>query len=145
MDKKEILKSIQHIPLFTKLNKEALWKLANLTQLKTFAKGEILMREGETPSGCFIILTGEVEVISKFETANEKIIARLGKNEILGEMAIIDPAPRVATVRAATALECIKIAQWEFLAQLQAYPQIAVELLPVLVKRLRKAEQNFNI
>lgn len=141
----EALEFIKKIPLFSKLNRQALWKLAKLAQIQIYPQNEIIILEGDPSNGVFIILSGEVEVLKHFQQPQQKILAHLGPGEIIGEMGIIDNEPRSATIRTLSEVKCITILQWDFVAQLQAYPQIALELLPILVKRLRLAEQNKNI
>jgi CRP-like cAMP-binding protein len=53
---------------------------------------------------------------------------------------VIDDHPRSASVRALEETECVAIGRVEFLEALQRRPQIAVQMLPVLVSRLRRAD-----
>ena len=55
-------------------------------------------------------------------------------------MAIIDDSPRSATVRAIKDTECIAITRWDFMAEVRTRPDIAIQMLPILVKRIRAAE-----
>ncbi len=66
---------------------------------KSFKKGQILFKEGDIGNYAFSILEGEVE-ISKLSEGSKKVLARLGKNEIVGELAIFTNEPRTATVTA---------------------------------------------
>jgi CRP-like cAMP-binding protein len=63
----------------------------------------------------------------------------MGPGEIFGEMAMIDDSPRSATVRALSVTECVGLRRSDFMAELQRAPEIAVRMLPVLVRRLRAA------
>ena len=54
-------------------------------------------------------------------------------------MAMIDEHPRSATVRAIEATECVGLRRSDFMAELQRTPEIAVHMLPVIVRRLREA------
>jgi EAL domain-containing protein (putative c-di-GMP-specific phosphodiesterase class I) len=63
--------------------------------------GEALFREGDAPTTAFLIESGEIEVTML--RANERVtLSRLGPGDLLGEMAVIDDAPRTATARALT-------------------------------------------
>jgi CRP-like cAMP-binding protein len=66
---------------------------------RTYKPGEILFREGDAGDFAFEILLGAVEVIKSVE-GKEKVLARLKKGEIVGELAIFAGQPRTATVRA---------------------------------------------
>jgi nucleotide-binding universal stress UspA family protein len=126
-------------PLFAELTQEELQRLADAARLRAYQPGEVIVREGEQTAGCFIILTGQVEVVKDVDTAKSTVLARLGPGEIFGEMAMIDDHPRSATVRAIEATECVGLRRSDFMAELQRTPEIAVHMLPVLVRRLREA------
>lgn len=123
--------------LFSHLSPAAIYRLIELAQMRNFYPGELILQEGQISTGCFIILNGQVEVIKSLNTAKQRFLAKLGKGEILGEMAVIDEQPHSASVRAIEETQCIMIERWDFKAQMQAYPEIALQLLPILAKRLR--------
>lgn len=125
--------------LFAALTQEELQRIAEAARLRAYPPGEVIVREGEQTAGCFIILTGQVEVVKDVDTATATVLARLGPGEIFGEMAMIDDHPRSATVRAIEATECVGLRRSDFMAELQRTPEIAVHMLPVLVRRLREA------
>ena len=126
-------------PLFAELTQEELQRIAEAARLRTYQPGEVVVREGEQAAGCFIILTGQVEVVKGTDTARPTVLARMGPGEIFGEMAMIDDHPRSATVRALDPTECVGLRRSDFMAELQRAPEIAVHMLPVLVRRLREA------
>lgn len=137
MTESDVTKLIAQSSLFSHLSEAGIYRLAELTQKKTFHKDDLLIQEGKSGMGFFIITKGKVEVIKGLETASPVIIAILGQGEIIGEMSVIDELPHSATVRALEETECLMIEQWDFKAQIQAYPEIALQLLPVLARRLR--------
>jgi nucleotide-binding universal stress UspA family protein len=126
-------------PLLAELTQEELQRIAEAVRLRTYQPGEVIVREGAQTAGCFIILTGQVEVVKDAGTARSTVLARMGPGEIFGEMAMIDNHPRSATVCAVEATECVGLRRSDFLAELQRTPEIAVHMLPVLVRRLREA------
>lgn len=134
MDVAELLTSHS---LFSHLSPAAIYRLVELAQTRNFCPGELILQEGQISTGCFIILSGQVEVIKSFNTQRQRSITLLGQGEIVGEMSVIDEQPHSATVRAIAETQCIMIERWDFKAQMQAYPEIALQLLPVLAKRLR--------
>jgi CRP/FNR family transcriptional regulator, cyclic AMP receptor protein len=133
----DLTKLISHSSIFSHLSRDGIYRLAELAKKKTFHKGDILIQQGKTGMGFFIIVSGTVEVIRGLDTPNPLIVSNLGPGEIIGELSVIDQLPHLATVRASEETECLMIEQWDFKAQLQAYPEIALQLLPVLAKRLR--------
>ena len=137
MTESEITKLISQSALFSHLSHAGIYRLAELAQKKIFHKGDILIEEGKSGMGFFIITKGKVEVIKGMNTTSPIQIAILESGEIIGEMSVIDELPHSATVRALEETECLMIEQWDFKAQMQAYPEIALQLLPVLARRLR--------
>jgi CRP/FNR family cyclic AMP-dependent transcriptional regulator len=133
----EIYNYMRKLDFFSSLDKNALWPLANLTTLQHYQPGEILIKEHDKPSGIFIILKGKVEVLRTLEQNREFIITELGPGQILGEISVIDKLPTTASVRALEEVDCIFISAWDFNAQIHAYPEIGLQLLPVLTGRLR--------
>ncbi len=124
--------------LFSHLDQAAIYRLVALAQVKTFQTGDLILQEGQISEGCFILLSGEVEVMKGLNSSIPRSIARLGKGEIIGEMSIIDDQPHSASVRVLQETQCIMIERWDFKAQIQAYPEIALQLLPILARRLRR-------
>lgn len=66
---------------------------------RTYQPGEIIVREGESGDFSFKIISGSVEV-SKMAEGKRKVLAKLGKGEIVGELAVFTKEPRSATVKA---------------------------------------------
>jgi nucleotide-binding universal stress UspA family protein len=127
-------------PLFAVLSQEDLEHIAETARVRTYQRGEIIVREGEAPTGCFIIASGQVEVVMGEHSSHPTVLTTLGAGEFFGEMAVIDDHPRSATVRALEETECVAIGRVEFLEALQHRPEVAVQMLPVLVRRLRQAD-----
>jgi nucleotide-binding universal stress UspA family protein len=127
-------------PLFAALNQEDREHLGETARIHTYQRGEFIVHEGDTATGCYIIASGQVEVLRGEHSAQPTVLTRLGAGDFFGEMAVIDDHPRSASVRALEATECVAIGRAEFLDTLQRRPQIAVQMLPVLVRRLRRAD-----
>ncbi|MGH8070158.1 MAG: universal stress protein [Candidatus Entotheonellia bacterium] len=127
-------------PLFAALSQEDREHLGETARIRTYQRGEFIVREGEMATGCFIIASGQVEVLRGEHSAHPTVLTTLGAGEFFGEMAVIDDHPRSASVRALEATECVAIGRVEFLETLQRRPQIAVQMLPILVRRLRRAD-----
>lgn len=123
--------------LFSHLSPAAIYRLVELAQMHAFCPGDLILQEGQMSAGCFIILSGQVEIVKSLNTPRQRILATLGSGEIVGEMAVIDEQPHSASVRAIEDTQCIMIERWDFKAQMQAYPEIALQLLPILAKQLR--------
>ncbi len=122
------------------MSQDQLDVISSFTFQKTFHPGELIVEEGRTGNGCYVILSGEVEVVKALGTENQLILATRGSGEVLGEMALLGEWPRTASVRAVSEVGCLGIDRWVFLSQLERAPQVGIRLLQVLAERLRDAD-----
>ncbi len=137
----DIVGMLERTPIFSQLTKRDLNALAQTARQRKYATGEVIVKEGGDAVGCFIVASGEVEVVKGLDSPDQKeVLATLGPGDFFGEMAIIDDSPRSATVRAINDTECIAITRWDFMAEVRTRPDIAIQMLPILVKRIRAAE-----
>ena len=102
-----------------------------------FKPGDTILSEGEDGDTAFLIVDGSVEV-SVGAGDKSKAVGTLNAGEVFGEMSLIEPGPRSATVKAVTDTECIVTNYDEFVASLQKDPERAVEFMQTLVRRLRQ-------
>ena len=100
--------------------------------------GELALRAGDRGDTAYFILSGAVEVFIERD-GRHVTLARLGKGEIFGEMAIIDPGPRSASVRAVEDTICIVTTYDDFTRSITENPQFATEILRTPVARLPEA------
>jgi len=97
-----------------------------------FAAGEAIFREGDRATEFFVIRRGEVEIRS-----GNRLLETLGPNEIFGEMALIDAAPRSADSVAKTDVVVAPISEKQYIFLVKHTPYFALKVLRVLVRRLR--------
>lgn len=129
------------VPLFAGLDRKAIDALAGFTFKKSFAPGDLIVEEGRTGNGLFIILTGRAEVIKGLQTPQPRTVATLGAGEPIGEMALLGEWPRTATVRALEPTECVGMDRWVFLDHLVREPKLALRMLQILAMRLAETAE----
>ena len=129
-----------HVWLFAGLNQDQLEAISSFTFQKTFNPGELIVEEGHTGNGLYLILSGETEVVKGLGNEDQRVVARRGPGDVFGEMALLGEWPRTATVRALEKVECLGIDRWVFLTQLERQPQVGIRLLQVLAQRLRDSD-----
>ena len=132
--------ALTQAPIFRALKQGQLKSLERTAKMRQFARGELLVREGEDAAAFFVLCEGEAEVANGVGTVGEKVIGHLSKGDFFGEMALLDGFPRSASVRATTDCECLVLLRWDFLATVRANPEVALDILPVLSRRLRDCE-----
>jgi CRP-like cAMP-binding protein len=112
-------------------------------QSVTFKAGETIIAEGSEGNTAFLITTGSVEV-SVGHGARAKAIGTLEAGEVFGEMCLIEPGPRSATVKAVTDTGCDVTSYDEFIASIPEHPERAVLFMKTLVHRLRQMNDRFT-
>ena len=137
MGREEMLKNV---PIFSELGRRDLERVGKLMVPRSVRPGEVIIKEGDQAAGFFIISTGKVEVVQDADGKAEKL-AELGPGDFFGEMALFEGFPRSATVRATEDTECLAMTRWDFTAEMKNHPQIAVGMIPVLVRRLRDVDK----
>ena len=131
---------LKNVPIFSELGKRDLERLSKLMVPRQVKSGEVIIKEGDQAAGFFVISSGKVEVVQDAEGPNSNRLATLGEGDFFGEMALFEGFPRNATVRATEDTECLAMTRWDFTAEMKNHPEIAVGMIPVLVRRLRNVE-----
>jgi CRP-like cAMP-binding protein len=102
-----------------------------------FEPGEVIIREGDEGNAAFFIVSGAVEIIVG-QGAKAKIVGALNQGEVFGEMCLIEPGPRSATVRATQDTLCLATSYEEFIVAIEQDPASAIQFMKTLVRRLRQ-------
>jgi CRP/FNR family transcriptional regulator, cyclic AMP receptor protein len=108
-------------------------------QKVAFKAGDTIIREGDEGDTAFFIVSGAVDVA--VGRANPRIVGRLQTGEVFGEMSLIEPGPRSATVTAACDTECLAASYQDFISAIEENPERAVGFMKTLVRRLRKMNE----
>ncbi len=101
-----------------------------------FEPGEIIFRQEDTGNQVYVIVHGEVEVVQERPGTGDAVIARLGPGEFFGEMALIQNAPRTATVRALTGLDALVMQRSAFLSLFTHLPALRQAFQRVVQQRM---------
>jgi cytochrome P450 len=104
--------------------------------VRHLAEGEVLCREGDAASHWWIVLDGLADA-----TSGGRYLATIGEGETVGELALLDGAPRAATVTAVTDLVVREIDGTQFLTALADTPRLTLTLLRRLATRLRRSNE----
>ena len=104
----------------------------------SFEPGEAIFEAGDRADAIFVVLEGEaqVDVGGRFH--------RLGPGDVFGEMAVIAPDKRMATVRAADAVRAVRVDGDAFRALAHDHPELEDTVLRTMVLRLREVEQRID-
>ena len=132
--------ALRHVWLFSELTEDQLESISNFTFEKAFDPGEVIVEEGQTGNGLYVIVSGNVEVLKGDLAATPQVLAKRGAGDVFGEMALLGEWPRTASVRALDDVQCLGIDRWVFLSQLERQPKVTIRLLQILAQRLRDSD-----
>jgi CRP/FNR family transcriptional regulator, cyclic AMP receptor protein len=126
---------LAEVPLFSACSRKELGLVAKRAEDVKVDAGKVLVSEGATGTEFFVIIDGRARV----ERRGRKV-ATVGPGGFFGDLALLDRAPRNATVLAETPMELLVLGQREFAALIDEVPGFAHKLLAGLARRLREAD-----
>jgi len=96
-----ILSVLKTVSLFTELDEKDLIDLASAASMSELAEGEVLFDEGDAADDIMFVMSGSIRLTCEMGDGPDIVVGYVESGDILGEMAVIDPAPRSAAARAA--------------------------------------------
>jgi CRP/FNR family cyclic AMP-dependent transcriptional regulator len=126
-DKAALLRAV---PLFADLDARSIQAIALLAREREARPGEVLMREGEPGDEFVVIVEGTVHV----EQAGEPVRSLLAGG-FLGEVALVEHAPRTATATCVTACRLLTLGHFEFDRLLATFPDVRTKVLAAMARR----------
>jgi CRP/FNR family transcriptional regulator, cyclic AMP receptor protein len=131
----DYLVHLARVPMFAACTRKDLTLLARRAEDVKVDTGTTLVSEGSAGHEFFVIVEGSANV-----TRNGRKIATLGPGDYFGELALLDRAPRNATIVASAPMELVVMAQREFSGLLDEVPGLARKLLTGMARRVREAD-----
>jgi signal transduction histidine kinase len=127
---------------FAGLEDDELGEMAALTRISTYPPGTLLCHEGEYEDVFYIIARGEASITKKIsDQEGERELRQVGAGEYVGEMALIQNAPRAANVRTLTECTVLEMSKGDFEAMLSSSPLMAMNIIRVTLNRMRANDQ----
>ena len=130
---------LKKISLFSNLNDDDLIKLSEMVEEVRLLAGEELFHEGAIGHHAYVIQEGELEII-KESSDRQVLLAVRGPGEVIGEMALLEDAPRMATVRARSDSLLLALDKEEFNKLLESSQSALHALFYNVLTRLRDTE-----
>lgn len=135
MSLNEEVELLRNIPLFANIEPSKLKLLAFTSERLTFRQGQDLCVQGDMGDAAFIIIDGDADVLVNTDDGPLSV-AKMGKNDVVGEISILTDVPRTATVRATSDVTVLRISKDLFMRLMREFPQMAVEIMRELARRL---------
>lgn len=139
------IKSIlaQHF-LLKHLPESDLDRLGQLAVTRTYQSGEPVFLKGDQGSAMMAVLSGRVRICSYSADGREVVLNVINPGEVFGEIALIDGGERTADAFAMEATDLLILSRRDFLPYLEKNPQLCVQLLEVICRRLRSTSEQLE-
>lgn len=140
----EMNQLLAKVELFTELSPDELAAVASVASTRSVAKDTVIFHGGDAADAVYVIASGKVKVVTTSTEGKEFILTVLGAGQVFGEMALVEEAPRSASVVTLTAVELLAIKREDFHHLLNTSPGISRSLLAILSRRLRRANSKME-
>jgi CRP-like cAMP-binding protein len=111
-----------------------------MTQVKV-SKGQTLFKEGDAGDRLFVVVQGKLKLGTSSGDGRENLLSILGPGDMFGELSLFDPGPRTATATAVTDARVLALANDQVIGWVTAHPQVSLQLLKRLARRLRRTNE----
>ena len=143
MSLNEEVEVLRNIPLFSQIDPSKLKLLAFTSERVTYSAGQDLFKQGDPGDAAYVIIDGEADIIVN-TPGGELVVAKMKKNDFVGDIAILCDVPRTATVRAKESLCALVISKDLFFRMVNEFPEMGVEIMRELAQRLHKTTQDLT-
>ncbi|HEY1514967.1 MAG TPA: Crp/Fnr family transcriptional regulator [Solirubrobacteraceae bacterium] len=132
---------LHRVPVFSALTPDELARVAQVVVPRRFEAGEIVFKEGDEGSTCYVVRSGRARAVREHPDGRSITLAHFGPGDIFGEMAMLDGERRSATVESIEGTDAIAILSADMHRLLREYPDISVKLIAALGQRLRETNE----
>jgi CRP-like cAMP-binding protein len=132
---------LAQVPMFEHVALEDREHLSGLLRERRYSKGEVIFHQGDVGTALFMIRKGEVAIRLSSSEGREVILALLGRGDAFGELALLDGEPRSTDAVAREETQLLSLHQEDFRRFLSERPQVAMGLLAVLSRMVRRVTQ----
>lgn len=129
------------VPLFESLAEGDLEAIASVATTRSIQAREELFHKGDEGAQIYVVASGQLKVVTTSNDGDDLMFCVLDPGEVIGEVALLADRPRTATVIAIKRSDLIVIDRRDFGSLLRRRPEVAVELLAVLARRLARVSE----
>ena len=134
---------IRRFPIFSKIAPAKQKLLCFASERLTYNADEVLFNEGDPADACYVVIDGMI-TISVEVKKKLFVLSLMGRNELLGEIAVFGRGSRTATATAKTRVEVLRISAEQFRSVIRENPDAAMELVRILAERLVNTTQHLS-
>ena len=136
---------LETVPLFDGLSPEALAKIESRAVARNYPRNAVVISEGDEATSMFIIVTGSVKVYHTEADGKETILNTQGPGQHFGELALVDDAPRSASVMTTEQSRLLVLSKAAFKECLEDSPEIGYHLVQALARQVRRLTETVNM
>jgi CRP/FNR family transcriptional regulator, cyclic AMP receptor protein len=136
--------ALRAVPLFAGLDDQELDSIYTIARKRTYPKGSFILLEGDPGDAFYLILTGEVKVVTQGADGREFILAVQRGGDFFGEMSLFDGQPRSASVVTTEDATFLVLHKQEFLEQVKHSLPILFKFLITLCQRFRDSDKKLR-
>jgi len=137
----ETARLLAQVEVFAGLEPGELEQVAQVAIPRSYERGEVIFREGDSGDTCYVVKTGSVSVMREHQDGRVIALAELRPGQIFGELAMFDHETRSATVETLETTTTVALLSGDLQRILKAHPEIGVKMLAALASRLRRANE----
>jgi CRP/FNR family transcriptional regulator, cyclic AMP receptor protein len=129
------------LPLFQGVPGEALDEIVRSVRVRGFSRGTVIFHKDDPGNQLYVILTGAVSITLPSPDGKDLVLSILSPGDFFGELSLFDEEPRSATaVAVGDDTQTLILSREAFIGPLMRYPQMALQILGLLSRRLREAD-----
>ncbi|HKR52543.1 MAG TPA: Crp/Fnr family transcriptional regulator [Pseudonocardiaceae bacterium] len=129
---------LAEVPLFRALSQEGISAAARAGLSRIYVPGQIICHQGDSGDHLYAVIDGLVKVVFTSERGDEMVLNILGPGEIFGELALLDGAPRSASVVTLKSTSLYLLPRRQLVELMSSNPGLADEFLKLIGKLVRK-------
>jgi CRP-like cAMP-binding protein/ATP/ADP translocase len=123
---------LKQVNLFSEISDFILENISQIMEVVVFEESDNIIKKDEVEHSLYIIISGKVRVFD-----DEKQLAVLGRNSIVGELSLLDSEPRSANIACETAVKTLRLEQRDLFDMMRYETELGIGIISALVKRIR--------
>jgi len=140
----DLTELLAKVELFSELDENGLAEVAGVAFTRSIPKDTVIFHGGDPADAVYVVSSGKVKIVTTSTDGKEFILTVLGAGQVFGEMALLEEAPRSASVITLTAVDVVGIKRDDFQHLLDSSAGISRSLLAILSRRLRRANSKME-
>ena len=135
------LKLLANVELFSGFSEKQLAGASQVAHVKTLERRDELFHKGDEGGEIYVVASGKLKALTTSIEGDDVVFSILGPGEVFGEVALLGPTRRTASVSALEDCTLVVIDRRDFMSYVKSDPDIAAKLLSVLAMRLKRVSE----